>query len=81
MESNCQKQISFVIPEKHYEREGRVANVVFACNAILEPDGSVKIYYGAADTCIGLAEAQLTEMTKACFMDYQYMMGTYLEQA
>jgi len=63
-----------LFPETHYECEGRVANVVFTCNAILEPDDMVKVYYGAADTCIGLAEARLQDLVKACYQDYQYMM-------
>ena len=53
-------------PETPYERSGRVTNVVFTCNAIVEPDNSVKIYYGAADTCIGLAEAKLDDLIDAC---------------
>jgi len=65
----------FLFPEAHYEREGRVANVVFTCNAIPEPDGTVKIYYGAADTCIGLAVGNLEDMVKACYADYRYMMN------
>ena len=63
-----------LFPETHYEREGRVANVVFTCNAIPEPNGSVKIYYGAADTCIGLAEARISDLVKACYADYKYTM-------
>ncbi|MDQ8196171.1 glycoside hydrolase family 130 protein [Coraliomargarita sp. SDUM461004] len=53
-------------PEHLYELTGRVPNVVFTCNAIVEPDNSVKIYYGAADTCIGLAESSLDELLDAC---------------
>ncbi|RRJ95064.1 glycosidase [Opitutaceae bacterium TAV4] len=54
-------------PEHDYELTGRVGNVTFTCNAIVEPDDTVKIYYGAADTCIGLAEAKLTDLIEACF--------------
>ncbi|BBI31966.1 glycoside hydrolase family 130 protein [Cohnella abietis] len=53
-------------PEHDYEMKGRVSNVVFTCNAILEDDGMVKIYYGAADTNIGLAEGNLQEIIQAC---------------
>ena len=45
--------------------QGRVMNVVFTCNALLEED-TVKIYYGAGDTNIGLAEGQLEEILDAC---------------
>ena len=34
--------------------------------AILEPDGELKVYYGAADTCIGLATAQIDDLITAC---------------
>lgn len=53
-------------PEYDYEMRGRVANVVFACNAIPESDGTLKIYYGAADTNIGLAEGNIDEIVKLC---------------
>ena len=53
-------------PEHDYEFNGRVPNVTFACNALLEDDGTVKVYYGAADTCIGLAEAKLDDLIAAC---------------
>ncbi|GMU22789.1 MAG: 1,4-beta-mannosyl-N-acetylglucosamine phosphorylase [Phycisphaerae bacterium] len=53
-------------PEHDYEMRGRVMNVVFTCNALLEDDGTVKIYYGAADTNIGLAEGRLNDILDAC---------------
>ena len=48
--------------------QGRVMNVTFTCNAIPEPDGTVRIYYGAADSCIGLATAKLDDLVAACFV-------------
>ncbi len=54
-------------PEHDYEMRGRVMNVVFTCNALLDPDGTVRVYYGAADTVIGLATANLDELIDACF--------------
>ncbi len=56
-------------PEHDYEMKGRVMNVVFTCNALLEDDGTVKVYYGAADTCIGLATAQIDDIIRECFKD------------
>lgn len=53
-------------PEYDYEMRGRVMNVVFTCNALPEPDGTLKIYYGAADTNIGLAEGKIDEIVKLC---------------
>jgi beta-1,4-mannooligosaccharide/beta-1,4-mannosyl-N-acetylglucosamine phosphorylase len=54
-------------PEHSYEMIGRVGNVVFTCNALVDDDDTVRIYYGAADTCIGLAEGRLTDLVDACF--------------
>ena len=56
-------------PEYDYEMRGRVMNVVFTCNALLEDDGTVRVYYGAADTCIGLATASLDDLVNECFRD------------
>ena len=53
-------------PDQPYEMLGRVMNVTFGCNALLEDDGTVRIYYGAADTCIGLATAKLDDLVAAC---------------
>ena len=44
-----------------------VGNVVFACGAIVEDDGEVKVYYGAADTSICVAIGVLDEIVDACF--------------
>ena len=44
--------------------EGFRQNVLFPCGMILEPSGEVKIYYGASDTCVCLATAQLDDLLK-----------------
>ena len=50
-------------PETDYERGGDVNNVVFPCGVTVADDGdTVNLYYGAADTSIGLATASLTEL-------------------
>lgn len=43
-------------PEEEYEVTGYVHNVVFTCGAIPEEDGTVKLYWGAADKvmCVGI---------------------------
>lgn len=61
-------------PEYPFELNGRVGNVVFTCNAIVEPDGTVKIYYGAADTSIGLATAKLGDLIDACFKKNSFIL-------
>ncbi|MEX0803255.1 MAG: glycosidase [Candidatus Binatia bacterium] len=43
-------------PQEPYEQRGDVDNVVFPCGYTIAPDGdTIRIYYGAADTSIGLA--------------------------
>ena len=49
-------------PRETYERIGDVNNVVFACGAIVEPNDDIKIYYGAADTCICVATNKLSRL-------------------
>jgi len=56
-------------PEEQYERTGDVPNVVFPCGAILEDDGTLKMYYGAADTSIAMAEAKVEEIIDLCMMN------------
>jgi predicted GH43/DUF377 family glycosyl hydrolase len=50
-------------PEEDYERFGVVPNVVFSCGAILL-DSQLLIYYGGADTVIGVANFDLNEIIK-----------------
>lgn len=54
-------------PEHDYEMHGRARNVVFVCNALVDGDGTVRVYYGAADTVIGLATARLEDIIAECF--------------
>lgn len=49
-------------PTEPYEQTGFVPGVVFPTGAILEEDGELKIYYGAADSCVALATARLEEL-------------------
>jgi len=53
-------------PREHYERVGYVPNVVFCCGAVPEKDGTVKIYYGAADTVMCAAVAEIDELVDLC---------------
>jgi len=47
-------------PEDPWERGGYVPNVVFCCGAVPEENGTVRIYWGAADTvmCAGTADVE-----------------------
>ncbi len=50
-------------PSESYEHRGDVGNVVFPCGYTVGQDGdSIKIYYGAADTCIALATGSIRQM-------------------
>jgi predicted GH43/DUF377 family glycosyl hydrolase len=54
-------------PREEYERIGDVGNVVFACGAIVEEDGRMKVYYGAADTAICVSSGHIDDIVAACF--------------
>ncbi len=49
-------------PELDYELDGFRGSVIFPGGMLLEPDGEVKIYYGAADTVECLATAHVDEL-------------------
>jgi beta-1,4-mannooligosaccharide/beta-1,4-mannosyl-N-acetylglucosamine phosphorylase len=50
-------------PSELYERVGDTANVVFPCAALCDaPSGRIAIYYGAADTVVGLAFTRVDEV-------------------
>ncbi len=60
----ARSRVPLLAPREPYERIGDVGNVVFACGAIVEPDGEVKLYYGAADTCMCVATASLDDVIR-----------------
>jgi beta-1,4-mannooligosaccharide/beta-1,4-mannosyl-N-acetylglucosamine phosphorylase len=50
-------------PRESYETIGDVPYVVFPCGMILDDaSGELRIYYGAADSCVGLATAKLQDV-------------------
>lgn len=53
-------------PEEAYEITGYVPNVVFTCGAIPEADGSVKIYWGGADSVMCVGSAKIDELIDLC---------------
>ena len=56
-----------IAPEADYEaHEGFRENVIFPGGMILEDNGEVKIYYGAADTVECLATADVNELLALC---------------
>lgn len=52
-----------LMPEAPYELEGFFPNVVFTCGAVVEGD-TLRLYYGAADETIGLAETSLSSIVR-----------------
>ena len=53
----------FFGPEKQYEKQGDVDNVVFPCGYTIAPDhDTIYMYYGAADMSIALATGSITDM-------------------
>ena len=48
-------------PSEEYERQGDVDEVVFPCGWLLDGD-MVRLYYGAADTCLAIATAPLADL-------------------
>jgi len=62
-------------PRETWELAGQVPNVVFPSGMIVDSldsgggapdDARVRIYYGAADTCVGLATTTIGELIAAC---------------
>jgi len=53
-------------PEAPWEVTGYVHNVVFTCGAVPEDDGTVKIYWGGADTVMCAGTAELETLAELC---------------
>ncbi len=51
-------------PSLPWEREGDVDNVVFPCGVVVDQEDPdlLRVYYGAADTCVGLAIARISQL-------------------
>lgn len=59
--------VPLLVPEEPYELDGYRGGVIFPGGLVAEPDGTAKIYYGAADTVECLAEANIQELIDFCF--------------
>ena len=53
-------------PQDPWEVAGYVHNVVFSCGAIAEDDGTLKIYWGAADTVMCVGTAIVSDLVDLC---------------
>jgi predicted GH43/DUF377 family glycosyl hydrolase len=50
-------------PEAPYERNGDVHDVVFPCGQVIDADGdTIRLYYGAADSCMAMATGSITAL-------------------
>jgi predicted GH43/DUF377 family glycosyl hydrolase len=59
--------VPILSPREYYERIGDIGNVVFACGAVVnEFNGSVKVYYGAGDTCICVGTTSINSLIECC---------------
>ncbi len=53
-------------PEDPWEVSGYVDNVVFTCGAIAQADGTVRIYWGAADSVMCVGSARIDDLIQLC---------------
>lgn len=53
-------------PEDPWEISGYVDNVVFCCGAVPEEDGTIKIYWGGADSVMCMGTAQVEDLINLC---------------
>ncbi len=56
-------------PEDPWEITGYVHNVVFCCAAVAEQDGTMKIYWGGADTVMCVGEAKIADLVDLCLQN------------
>ena len=53
-------------PRAPWELAGQVPNVVFPTGLAVRTDGTARLFYGAADTCVGMLETTLDALVAAC---------------
>jgi len=56
-------------PEDPWEIVGYVHNVVFTCGAVPEEDGTLKLYWGGADTVMCAGTAIIEELVELCLIN------------
>ena len=62
-------------PEDPWEITGYVHNVVFTCAAVPENDGTLKLYWGGADTVMCAGTAVIDELVELCLTDSRPPLG------
>lgn len=59
--------IPILSPRENYERIGDVPNIVFATGMLVSDSGELKIFYGAANSCICIGKTTVKEIVANCF--------------
>ncbi len=62
-------------PEDPWELTGYVHNVVFPCGAVEEPEGTIKLYWGGADTVICAGTASVESLVELCLTRKRPALG------
>ncbi|MCP4640664.1 MAG: glycosidase [bacterium] len=63
---NGRTNVPILSPREEYERLGDVPNLVFSCGATIEENDEIRIYYGAANSCICVGTTKLSRVIEAC---------------
>jgi len=63
-------------PQDPWEVTGYVHNVVFSCGAIPEEDGTIKIYWGGADTVMCVGTAHISDLVDLCLTRSRPALGS-----
>ncbi len=61
-------------PEDTWEITGYVPNVVFTCGVVPEDDGTIKIYWGGADTVMCTGTAKINDLVQLCLTNSRSSM-------
>jgi predicted GH43/DUF377 family glycosyl hydrolase len=58
--------VPILAPREPYERIGDVPNLVFSCGGLVETGDVLRLYYGAANSCICMGTIQIEEIVETC---------------
>jgi predicted GH43/DUF377 family glycosyl hydrolase len=62
-------------PADPWEVTGYVSNVVFTCGAIAEDDGTLKLYWGGADSVMCVGTANIQQLVDLCLRNPRPALG------
>lgn len=65
-----------MVPEEIYELYGMVPDIVFPSGAMMEEDGRIDLYYGAADTVCAKASLNLADLLSAMIPERRIELAT-----